>query len=64
MSALEGGQKDIIKMIEGLRYYFDAAVESIHADFAGANKDEISMLQTKSENLDGRLQKVESRVEV
>lgn len=52
------------KLQKETHFYFDAAVENIHVDLAGANKDEISLIQDKHANHEKRITKLEDRVGV
>ena len=47
---------------ERLKFHFDAAVEIIHSDLAGANKDEISLIKTKQKDHQQRIEQLEERV--
>ena len=45
-----------------IKYHFDAAVEIIHKDLAGANKDEISSLKDVGQRLHDRVSVVERQL--
>lgn len=42
--------------------HFDVAAENIHQDVANANKDEISLIIQKQDNLEKRVQRIEQKV--
>lgn len=53
---------DLRQLKEEIFHHFDAAVEEIHHDLAGANKDEISFIANKQDDHEHRLRRIEKRI--
>lgn len=49
---------------EKIKFHFDAAVEIIHSDLTGANKDEISLIKTKQKDHQLRIKRLEEQARI
>ncbi len=61
---LEAVREALKKSKEETLHHFDVVAENIHRDVAGANHDEISLMQNKHKHLEERVNRIEEKIGV